>query len=156
MAPKAIRVALSSAYPYLATRRTCNTSVTRQPFYPLSQINYLYNDVGNLGNPQVYKDAILKGPIVVRVRADTSQWQNYSSGVLNDPGCYGNSGKWNHAVVIVGVGYDAVANLDYFLIRNSWGKTWGEAGYIRIAMTASGYGICGQHVQGWNITMKTI
>jgi aminopeptidase C len=59
-------------------------------------------------------------------------------------------------VVIVGIGFDTASGLSYYLIRNSWGTGWGESGYIRIAMTESGYGICGQHVQGWNITMKTI
>jgi C1A family cysteine protease len=60
----------------------------------------------------------------------------------------------NHAVVIVGEGVDATSSLPYWLIRNSWGTNWGEAGYMRLAITDSGYGICGDAIQGWNVAMK--
>jgi C1A family cysteine protease len=60
----------------------------------------------------------------------------------------------NHAVVIVGHSIDVNFNLAYWLVRNSWGTGWGEGGYIKIAITESGYGICGDATQGWNIAMK--
>lgn len=142
MAPKLVKVALASAYPYKATRGTCNTRVKRQPYYPISQTNYFYS--ATLGTSAAYIAGLAKGPVVVRVRADTSVWQGYSSGVLNNPACYGDSGIWNHAVVIVGTGNQD--GLAYWLIRNSWGQYWGEAGYIKVAITESGYGICGQMV----------
>ncbi len=39
----------------------------------------------------------------------------------------------NHAVAIVGYGTDAKTGLDYLLIKNSWGTSWGERGFARIA-----------------------
>ena len=60
----------------------------------------------------------------------------------------------NHAVVIVGRGFDAASKRDYWLVRNSWGTGWGEKGYIKIAITKIGFGTCGEAIQGWNIAMK--
>jgi len=50
--------------------------------------------------------------------------------VYNDRSCDGN--PLNHAVNIVGYGRDASTGLDYWIIRNSWGTVWGQAGYMLI------------------------
>lgn len=152
MAPSAVRVALASAYPYTATRGRCNTKITRQVYYPTQQVNYMY--ASTLGASASYIAGLQTGPVVVRVRADTGIWQGYTSGVINNPGCFADSNIWNHAVVIVGTGVQD--GLSYWLIRNSWGTSWGESGYVKVAITESGYGICGQMVQGWNIRMRVI
>lgn len=68
------------------------------------------------------------------VEADTD-FQFYSSGILNNPDC-GTS--LDHA--ILAVGFDQ--NEGYYIIRNSWGSDWGESGYIRLAIV-DGAGICG-------------
>jgi cathepsin L len=68
------------------------------------------------------------GPIAVSV--DASKWSSYETGIFN--GCsYDKNIDINHAVVLTGYGTDASG--DYWLIRNSWGPTYGEDGYIRIA-----------------------
>jgi len=79
------------------------------------------------------QDAIMNhlatvGPLAVSVAA--SQWGSYSSGVFT--GCSFDANiAINHAVVLVGYGTDAVDG-DYWIVRNSWGSSWGEDGYIRL------------------------
>lgn len=53
---------------------------------------------------------------------------DYTSGVYSDPSCPDD--KHNHAVTIVGWGTDATSGMDYWIIRNSWGSTWGDEGHI--------------------------
>ena len=70
-------------------------------------------------SPEDMKLAIEEGPVAVGV--DASNWSTYRSGIFNN--C--NKRK-NHAVLAVGY------TSEYWLIKNSWGKNWGEAGYIRL------------------------
>lgn len=41
------------------------------------------------------------------------------------------------------VGFGKEGDQTYYILKNSWGEEWGEKGYIRIAATPSGTGICG-------------
>eukprot|EP00897_Mesotaenium_endlicherianum_P002855 jgi/Mesen1/2598/ME000166S01720 len=64
-------------------------------------------------------------------------------GVYADPACAG--GVVNHAVLLVGYNLKAAAG-PYWIIRNSWGPGWGDAGYMYLAMTG-GPGVCGINTQ---------
>ncbi|KAH8370819.1 hypothetical protein KR093_005101, partial [Drosophila rubida] len=68
-----------------------------------------------------------KGPISVAV--DASFFQHYQGGILDEPSCQGGV---NHGVVVVGYGHDDTGG-DYWLVKNSWGTSWGENGYVRMA-----------------------
>lgn len=69
-----------------------------------------------------------KNPI--SVAADASNWSSYRGGIFS------NCGKsLNHG--ITAVGYTS----EYWIIKNSWGKSWGEQGYIRVK-TGDTCGIC--------------
>jgi len=75
---------------------------------------------------------------------------NYSSGILNTTKC---PTSIDHAVAMVGWGTDSATGQDYWIVRNSWGTGWGEAGYIRIATTSSGDGVCMVQSTGVTVTM---
>jgi C1A family cysteine protease len=59
----------------------------------------------------------------------------YTGGVITS-GCGQNL---DHGVLAVGYGTEA--GIDYFLVKNSWGASWGENGYVKIA--ASDDNVCG-------------
>jgi len=42
------------------------------------------------------------------------------------------------------VGYGKVDQGNYFILKNSWGSSWGDNGYIKI-MADKGKGICGMN-----------
>jgi C1A family cysteine protease len=86
------------------------------------------------------KAAIAEAPVSVTIEADKTVFQQYTSGVLDSSAC---GTQLDHAVTAVGYGTED--GKDYYLVRNSWGASWGDEGYIKIAATEAslGKGICG-------------
>eukprot|EP00271_Cylindrocystis_brebissonii_P007979 TRINITY_DN2197_c0_g2_i2.p1 TRINITY_DN2197_c0_g2~~TRINITY_DN2197_c0_g2_i2.p1 ORF type:complete len:1042 (-),score=112.83 TRINITY_DN2197_c0_g2_i2:379-3504(-) len=82
--------------------------------------------------------AVQQQPVVVSIEASQPSFVQYLTGVFADPACFLNG--VDHTVLLVG--YDLTASVPYWLLKNSWGGTWGESGYMRMAITG-GEGICG-------------
>jgi len=55
----------------------------------------------------------------------------------------------NHAVTLVGYGVDKDSGLKYWLIKNSWGTEWGDAGYFKIERDVNmcAIGVCNSYPQ---------
>nr|XP_055066508.1 cathepsin S, ortholog2, tandem duplicate 1 [Misgurnus anguillicaudatus] len=112
-----------TSYPYEAVQGQCryNPSVhaancTKYYFTPQGDENALKQALADVG------------PISVAIDATRPQFIMYRSGVYNDQTCTKNV---NHAVLAVG--YGTLDGQDYWLVKNSWGATFGDGGYIRIA-----------------------
>merc|ERR1711964_329383 len=81
--------------------------------------------------------AVTQQPVSVAIEADKSAFQSYTSGVLQ-----GNCGtQLDHGVLCVGFGADN--GVHYWKVKNSWGGSWGESGYVRMLRGKAGSGECG-------------
>ncbi len=81
--------------------------------------------------------AVLLNPVSVAIEADQAAFQNYKSGVFDAP-C-GTS--LDHGVLVVGMTEDA------YIVKNSWGVSWGADGYIEMKRGVNATGICGIAMQ---------
>ncbi|CAI0432668.1 unnamed protein product [Linum tenue] len=121
-------------YPYSAADGTCSTAKTTSPAAKISG----YEDV-----PANNEDALLKAaanqPIAVAIDASGSAFQFYSSGVFT-----GDCGTdLDHGVAVVGYGTSGDGT-KYWLVRNSWGTSWGDQGYIKMHRgIGAKEGLCG-------------
>lgn len=77
-------------------------------------------------NETALKYALSMQPISVAIDASSLSFQFYSKGIL-DSSC---GTELNHGVLLVGYGEED--GVKYWKIKNSWGKTWGDKGYIKI------------------------
>ena len=81
------------------------------------------------GDEEALKVAVAtKGPVAVAIDASNMSFQLYDSGVYYEPCCNSAAEGLDHAVLVVGYGRDEKSGEDYWLVKNSWGKRWGENG----------------------------
>ena len=105
-------------YPYRAVKQTCKQdsgAFKISGYTEITNCNTLASEIGNR---------------VVSVAVDATNWSRYSSGVFNN--C---STRLNHGVTLVGV------SGGNWWIKNSWGASWGEKGFIRLS-TGNTCGVC--------------
>lgn len=79
-------------------------------------------------------------PVAVAIEADQREFQLYKSGVFT--GVCGTN--LDHGVLAVG--YGELKGVDYYLVKNSWSTSWGDAGYIMLGRGSEynkGDGQCG-------------
>ncbi|KAK2630984.1 hypothetical protein EUGRSUZ_L03603 [Eucalyptus grandis] len=109
-----------SNYPYIGVQGTCNERAASIAVARLKGYE----------NIPVSEDLLLQA---------VARQPQYSGGVFNGP-CGENI---NHAVAIAGYG-KTPDGVDYWLLKNSWGETWGEKGYMRILRNSGVQGgLCG-------------
>ncbi len=110
-------------YPYTGTDSACKTNLA----YQEKIASWAYISEQELPSVEQIKSAIYQfGPISVAVAVDDA-FSNYTGGVHKK--CGSTSGL-NHAVNLVG--WDD-SDGGYWIMRNSWGASWGEKGFMRIA-----------------------
>jgi len=95
-------------------------------------------------NQMALKEAVSIGPVSIAIEADTRTFQLYKGGVISSDACGTNL---DHGVLIVGYGTEN--ETPYWLVKNSWGTSWGENGFVKIERSDSenDAGVCGIAMQ---------
>lgn len=127
-------------YPYVGRKKSCSQDKSK------IDKDLVVTGWEKLGDPDetwspVDEDEIkeylyAKGPLAIALNADPLQY--YSSGIIDLSTRECDPDGMNHAVTLVG--YGTSNGTPYWLVRNSWGKSWGEKGYFRMYR---GKGVCG-------------
>ena len=77
------------------------------------------------------------GPVAIAIDVGTTDLlQAYESGIFPAIACGQNP---DHAVLIVG--YNTEDDVDYWIVKNSWGETWGEKGYFYLERGENACGV---------------
>jgi len=116
-------------YHYTGTDGTCKKTCK-----PVDCRNTAFTDIDS-GDEAGLLTAVTARPVSVAIEADQSGFQFYKSGVFSAP-CGTNL---DHGVLAVGYGTDS--GKDYWIVKNSWGTSWGEQGYIRMVRNKNQCGI---------------
>jgi cathepsin L len=114
-------------YPYTARAAKCAYSSKDATTYIV--------DFGGVVETETALQNVLYdyGPVAVAIDASHNSFQLYKSGIYNEPAC--SSTKLDHEVCVIGWG------AGFWLVKNSWGTSWGESGYIRMTKGSNQCGI---------------
>jgi len=122
-----------STYPYLNTNPKLTCPANLKAYNQGAKVTDSYYSYK--GDEETLKKLVHEhGAVVTAVKAE-GPFQDYSGGIF--AGCP-KSDSTDHAVTVVGYGTEG--GQDYWLIKNSWGSSWGEKGFIRLKR---GVGMCG-------------
>ncbi|GMR54903.1 hypothetical protein PMAYCL1PPCAC_25098, partial [Pristionchus mayeri] len=90
------------------------------------------------GSEEDLMDAVaFVGPVSVAVDASHQELRNFVTGIYYEPACNSNP---NLAMLVVGYGFDSKEG-DYWILKNAWGTSWGEKGYMKLARNRNNH--CG-------------
>jgi len=127
---KAGGIELEKDYTYHASQQSCKFSSSKAKMKVKSTQSF------EAGSEFQMMTAVQQyGPISVCL--DATKFDYYSSGIMNGSGC--STSYPDHAVAIVGWGVEG--STKYWIIKNSWGKDWGEKGYVRIVRGSNACGV---------------
>lgn len=120
-------------YPYRGRDGTCDKQKLKRHVVTIDS----YADVPSKKEKKLLQ-AVVTQPVSVGICGSDSSFQLYSGGIFTGP-C---STSLDHAVLIVG--YDSKDGVDYWIIKNSWGKRWGIDGFMYMQRNSgSAEGVCG-------------
>jgi len=126
-------VSLENNYPYMAVNQNCsfNNSIASVAVSGGS-VNITVGD-----EDEMLHAVFQHGPVSIAYQV-AGDFRDYKSGVYNSTLCNNTASDVNHAVLAVGFGREN--GMDYWVVKNSWGTTWGDNGFFKIQR---GVNMCG-------------
>ena len=132
-------IMFDSDYAYTGRKSTCRKNASKYADFKVTGYKKLGSSSSTwspVDEGQVRDFLYETGPLAIALNADPLQ--TYSSGILDLSSARCPTSGINHAVTLVG--YGTSGSTDYWIVKNSWGRSWGESGYFRIRR---GNGTCG-------------
>ncbi|XP_063241694.1 procathepsin L-like isoform X4 [Bacillus rossius redtenbacheri] len=123
------------AYPYTGQEGPCRY---RREGAGASAAGYVVLRSGSEG--QLLEAVATAGPVSVYLAAAHESFRFYRQGVYFEPRCLNNNTVLHHAALVVGYGTDRDGR-DYWILKNSWGTSWGQQGYMHLARDGTNH--CG-------------
>ena len=120
---------LEADYPYKAVQGTCEYQKGKGSGTVADYVDVAHN------SPSQLKAALMKNPVSIAIEADDFVFQHYTGGVITSD-C---GQQLDHGVLAVGYGNDG--DQEYFIVKNSWGSSWGDNGYVKISTSSKN--VCG-------------
>ncbi|XP_069327047.1 dipeptidyl peptidase 1 isoform X1 [Eulemur rufifrons] len=120
-------------FPYTGTDSPCKMKEDCLRYYS-SEYHYVGGFYGGCNEALMKLELVHHGPMAVAFEV-YDDFLHYRSGIyhrtgLRDP--FNPFELTNHAVLLVGYGTDSASGMPYWIVKNSWGRSWGEDGYFRI------------------------
>jgi len=132
-------VETEASYPYTAVTGTCKGTNNNQEA-PITNYTCLTVPQGKIADEgQMAAYLVANGPISIAM--DAGILESYTSGIIKPTAGQCSQVQLDHAIVIVGYGVDAGTSTNFWIVRNSWGTGWGEAGYFRIVRGVNACGL---------------
>jgi cathepsin L len=125
-------IASEAAYPYTARDGTCKRTVASASTITGQK------DVGT--TEEALGDALAQQPVAIAIEADQTCFQFYHSGILDDADC---GEQLDHGVLAVGYGTEG--DTPYWRVKNSWGASWGDKGFVRLVYGKNQCGIANDY-----------
>merc|ERR1712179_91188 len=112
------------SYPYKGENGKCQFNAAN-----VGATDNGFVDIKSKSESDLQSAVATQGPIAVAIDASHMSFQLYRSGVYHSWFC--SQTRLDHGVLAVGYGSDG--SKDFWIVKNSWGKSWGMEGYINMS-----------------------
>lgn len=120
-------------FPYTGGDSPCTLKGDAYRYYT-AEYHYVGGFYGGCNEAYMKFELILGGPLAVAFEV-YDDFMGYRGGIYHHTGLQDKFNPFqltNHAVLLVGYGADSTTGEKYWIVKNSWGESWGEKGFFRI------------------------